>query len=350
MKHPSGFVAALALGICCGFIPVPQAQRAQFRVASEDRVETWFANPEMSDELTQARYLRIPTAAELKVDRALASRVSYDFREAPLSDVISSFEKQAEVPFWIDRTMIQDEGILWDGVRITAAENGIVLRDALDTLLRPNWLMAVKNDDEIAVTSAVTNCQWPFPKIYPVADLITVPIAGGMEMRHDELIDLIKSTIEPGMWDHWGGDSSIRFDPMTLSFRISQMSGYHLEIEELLARLRQKRRQAMLAGTVRRSNSALRSDEIMARHRQELVFVKRDLQELESMEAWKFPLGYSGQSGFGIFNVDGNNNDNDDADPSPNEYGSPTWYQIAARARRLSLRAMLVALEVAEAK
>jgi hypothetical protein len=185
---------------------------------------------------------------ELRLLNSLQKRISVEFSETPLKDVIKEIAKRAEVNVFVDARALEDEGVTTQS-KITASARAVRLSTLLDLVLGSLQLDYVVADEVIKITSRTRARGEPVTVTYAVADLI-VRFENGQavpnpEAEHD-LIDQIAETISPETWDRKGGKGGIRIFQPTGSLVIRQVTDVHDEIAEFLSQLRRAHKPSVI--------------------------------------------------------------------------------------------------------
>lgn len=112
------------------------------------------------------------TAAELAIHKKLDTPVKPTYREQPLSVVIDSLAKQADVAIHLDMVGLDQEAIRSDTPVTLSLDQPISLKSALKLLLEPLHLGYVVKDEVLKVTSPRLVRGEVYAVTYPVADLV----------------------------------------------------------------------------------------------------------------------------------------------------------------------------------
>ncbi|MGA2030977.1 MAG: hypothetical protein ABSG68_01870 [Thermoguttaceae bacterium] len=208
---------------------------------------------------------------------ALKQPTSIDCHDMRLQDLVDALQQKHGIPIVLDKKAMEDVGMGPD-MPVNRSIEGISLRSALRLLLRELRLAYTIRDEAILITTAETAEQELITKSYDVSDLLS-PRAQDYPYRDDELprpprgngdwddhsgrsaaqgrmyarirypagassaqdlAELITASVMPTTWDTVGGPGSIaEFDRLLV---VTQNFDVHVEIEDLLARLRARRR------------------------------------------------------------------------------------------------------------
>ena len=112
------------------------------------------------------------TAAEIAIHKKLDIPVKPAYREQPLSVVIDSLAKQADVAIHLDMVGLDQEAVRSDTSVTLALDQPISLKSALKLLLEPLHLGYVVKDEVLKVTSPRLVKGEVYAVTYPVADLV----------------------------------------------------------------------------------------------------------------------------------------------------------------------------------
>lgn len=232
---------------------------------------------------------------EKRIEESLGKKISLQFDNAPLLEVVRYIRSAADINIAVDQSGLDEEGVTTN-TPITIDITNIPLKSALKLVLDPLHLGYSIESDVLNVTSRVRQQGKLVAAAYSVADLVVAmrgqtskpsnpfstelfnantqtatPSMGGLANRgqfqvasnqaglgfsmgsgmeastlsgpgntHDfnTLIDLITSVVEPDSWSEIGGHGTIRQNDMTLSLVIRQTQQVHQEIADLLEQLR----------------------------------------------------------------------------------------------------------------
>lgn len=187
---------------------------------------------------------------DLAIQKSLQTRISFDFEQTELSEVINVLQKKVGVQIELDEPKIQDEGVATDQP-ITAWGNDVLLEAVLDRILDPLQLTWLIRYETLQVTTTVAAGEILETRVYGVQEFLDT----GYD--YDELIDLLSSTVEPESWDEVGGPSSMR--PGVGVLVIRQTQRFHRKIANVLGDLKHIADvQRQLAGDGRKPESVVR--------------------------------------------------------------------------------------------
>jgi hypothetical protein len=180
--------------------------------------------------------LPAPQSPEKKLDEA----VDFSFQKAPLTQVIEEAAKRHKLEIIFDKTVLTDAGIDPAEREVSAELKGISLRSALSLILREHGLSAVPQQGELLriTTKEDAEC-FLETRVFGVVDLVEIETHA--DPHCDKLIDLITVTVDYHTWSELGGPGTIHGWNGMLT--VSQTSSAQRTIEQLLAALRETRKQ-----------------------------------------------------------------------------------------------------------
>ncbi len=148
--------------------------------------------------------------AEDAIEKLLLERVSAQFSQTELSQVMEHFRDALEIDIIIDEGALANVGIDAD-TPITVHLEGVPFRSALDLILEPYELSWTVRSGLLLITGAVEAESMAVTRLYDVADLVTYRDEDGeLWEDYDTLVNTILQTVEPDEWDVAGGPGSIR--------------------------------------------------------------------------------------------------------------------------------------------
>lgn len=241
-----GGVGSIAPFSQWGFLAISQTEE------SHEQIEAMLATLARARDAGRRKKLRsggfpVMRAAELKawerLEPALSSAVTWEFNEAPLSDVAEYMSDQHGVPVLIDVRALDDVGLGTD-TPVTVSLSGISLRSALRLMLKELDLTYVAKDEVLMITTPEEAENELAIAVYSVGDFwkTSSPAAvTGPGRQFDSLHNLISTSIAPSTWDDVGGAGSIvQAVPWGLMV-VSQTPQVHRQIEGLLSAARRVR-------------------------------------------------------------------------------------------------------------
>ena len=215
-----------------GWLFVSQTQHVQEQIAeflTELRSSLANTGPLTA---TQVRGMR---EQEAQAFARLESDVAVNFQAMPLRDLGRWLvSQQIPLPVVFNARKLEEAGIALDSTPITTWLPPAPLRTQLTFILEPLELTHVIRDGVIQITTREDAESRLDSVIYDVRPLIH-PDAG--ILTRDELMTLIRSTVDPTSWGHQGGPGWI--DEFRGLFVISHVQNVHRRVKQLLERLEQ---------------------------------------------------------------------------------------------------------------
>jgi len=190
-----------------------------------------------------------PNAMEMQVsqitatEQKLQQRIDVAFVDTPLKEVVASLSTQLDVPFIVDERALTEIG-MDSNTPVNIDLRNIKAEVAMDLMLNSLGLTWLVHNDMVHVTTPEAAENKLEVRIYVCRDFldITYRSGGGGDSRHrvktlNDLINLIKSTIEPLSWDDQGGSRTVQ--PLSGGIlTIAATSPVHAKVEQLLQKLR----------------------------------------------------------------------------------------------------------------
>jgi hypothetical protein len=129
------------------------------------------------------------SAAEAKIEVALAEATKLEFIESPLMDVIDYLQELHGISIQIDQRVLRDRGID-SSTPVTRRIKGVSLRSALTSILRELDLTFVVRDDVLLITTPDEADYGAYVEVYNIAPLL--------DDKHDakQLVEILKHTID----------------------------------------------------------------------------------------------------------------------------------------------------------
>ncbi|MBX3451116.1 MAG: hypothetical protein KF777_16240 [Planctomycetaceae bacterium] len=199
----------------------------------------------------QARRDKYRQPAQKTLDSpGLNQIIELTFSDTPLSEAVAEVQRRTGTNIVLDEIGLQEAGIQRNAP-VNLELSGISARSALKILAQSLGLAMTVGDEAVVITSP-DRANPLLVMTYPVADLVvpipdptkpqSLPTDAGktLEVNQENLMSLIRSTIDPNSWDHVGGRCTMKFFSQTLSLVIRQTQGNHDEIAILLGQLRRQ--------------------------------------------------------------------------------------------------------------
>jgi len=177
--------------------------------------------------------------AEERIRQALAKPISVDFVETPLETVAAFVQDQCGIPVLLDFRALEDAGIEPDDpVSLQVSE--ISLRAVLGLLLRQLDLTYIVRHEVLLVTTPEEAEDVETPRVYPVGEIVGVPIGlGEVDYDFDSLVELITSIVRPSSWSGSGPSPLGEADFANVKALVfAQSYDVHEDVAVLLAALR----------------------------------------------------------------------------------------------------------------
>lgn len=191
-----------------------------------------------------------PTPIEQQIDQALAGRITLNFKQTPLAEVLEFLRTELKVPIFIDRRPINEAGVKLDAPVTLLSPEPLCARAGLDAILGELGLAWTVRHETLMITTQENCDQLLETRVYDVADLLPLPRpepdADGRITEFDTLIDAILATVRPNTWTDTGGIGSITSleAPGIAALVVAQTHAAHEQIGQLLADLRGVRHNA----------------------------------------------------------------------------------------------------------
>lgn len=164
----------------------------------------------------------------------------FDFKKAPLEEVVELLREQYPVPIHLDLRGLDDLGLSSDEPVAISVKN-IKLGAALQLMLEPLELGYHVADGVLIITSKYTTSARLPTAIYDVDDLITSPA------DYRRLVDVIFTTVAYDSWsENGGGQADLRCFPQRGALVVRQTTVAHEQIKKLLDGLRLQERKEVV--------------------------------------------------------------------------------------------------------
>jgi len=174
--------------------------------------------------------------AELQIKKALSDKaISLNVAETPLCDVLSLIETISGYSMYLDKPALEEEGVTPD-TPLSFKITNVPVESALNLLLEQLNLTWVVKNDVMVITSRFQAGNELYHRCYPVGDLVIVDEEEG---GHEELIQIIESTVTPNSWSCVGGAGTIEFFANSRCLIVNQTRTEHDHVVELLEMLRE---------------------------------------------------------------------------------------------------------------
>jgi hypothetical protein len=118
----------------------------------------------------EVEYLPRPSKFEEQVLESLEKPTTVEFVGMALEDCIQFLREVADIPMWMDKQTLTDEGVALDQP-ITLKLKGARLESVLNLLLKPVQLAYLPEDDVVVITTTSKAAENLITRTYPVRDL-----------------------------------------------------------------------------------------------------------------------------------------------------------------------------------
>lgn len=175
--------------------------------------------------------------AQTAVERALASKLSVDFQEVPLGDVVTYLAETTKVQFFVSEKKLEEIGITLEEP-ITLVANDLKLATILEMLCDSHNLDLnyIDYDNRIEITSNNAADSLTDARVYDVRAIFSAyEMQNGEKLEADQLIELTASSVIPTAWDEVGGIGSITSFGGRLV--ITQSYPAHRKVDQFLRKL-----------------------------------------------------------------------------------------------------------------
>jgi serpin B len=203
---------------------------------------------------------RLPriTEGEAAVRRALAKPISFQFHRTPLSKVLATMKEKTGLPILVDveassgRLPLDTKSLPTEmnncdvshDTPVAAEVKNVPLDMALDAMLKSLGLTWTYHHESLLITTPKQEGDLLVTRCYDVSDLPAFRDKQGKGVPdYQQIVDTIKATVGPAMWDDVGGAGTIAvFDQGGVRvISVSHDWKMHLRIEQLLLDLRKRR-------------------------------------------------------------------------------------------------------------
>jgi hypothetical protein len=185
----------------------------------------------------------IDSDAVAKIHTALGTTIppnGFDFKDVPLADIISSLQRQLQIPIQLDQKALA-EAAIDTRTPLTISLHGISFRSALRIMLKSIELTYMISDEVVLITTKETAEKELITCVYDVHDLPWKTMehtSPGSGADYNPLIGAITDCIVTDTWhENGGGSANIGFvEPGMLA--ISQSREVHEELRSFFAIIR----------------------------------------------------------------------------------------------------------------
>lgn len=166
-------------------------------------------------------------AARERFGKILAEETTFDYVEAPLSEVVEDISHRHDLQIQIDVRSLEEFGIGTD-TPITINVKGVSLRSALRLTLRPLELTHMVRDEVLTITTPEEAEMRLSTAFYHIGELL--PEDG----ESDWLMRLITTLVAPDTWGDLGGPGDLDYIDHLETLVVSQTDEVHRELRNLL--------------------------------------------------------------------------------------------------------------------
>ena len=174
-------------------------------------------------------WINVDEEMEREFSDKLESKGSFEWIETPLSECVELLAKDYELNMIIRAHELENIGLTAEEP-ITLKLSNVSLRDAMNEMLSSLDLTLTVSGGLIVITTLDAAEQKPLSRLYWL---------DGTGLTHDQVIEIIQTTVSPDTWEALGGPSSISaFVNPRAGLMISTKYTIHKEIERILKTLR----------------------------------------------------------------------------------------------------------------
>lgn len=176
-------------------------------------------------------------AAEQAIAKALAGKISLEFEETPLIDVVAHLREVAKINILLDHRGLEDVGISSD-TPVSLRVSEVTLRSALELLFDERDLAWTVHQGALWITTAQDVEYALATEIYPVPDLVVCrDESGELWDDYQTIIDIVR-TIRPATWERgWASVRGASFGKAKVLV-VTHAGPAHRQIAQLLKELR----------------------------------------------------------------------------------------------------------------
>jgi hypothetical protein len=194
------------------------------------------------ERMARRRADNAPTAAELKVQKALDTTVTPQFKDSRLQDVADYLSTLIGLPIVLDKAALAELNLTYNSPVTFVLNEPVAARTALRAVLRSLGLTYVVQDGMVFVTNPTRARTYLTVKVYSVADIVVpignpfFPVGDPIEEAFivQSVIDMIVSTIDPESWDIRGGPGTIRYNAALRAIIVRQSQEVHTSVKASL--------------------------------------------------------------------------------------------------------------------
>jgi hypothetical protein len=175
-----------------------------------------------------------PTAAELKLLKALQTPVDATYKDSRLEDAVDTLSTLTGLPIVLDQSALDDLQLTYSSPVTFVVKRPVAARTALRGILRTVGLTYVVREGTVFATTPERAREYLVTKTYYLGDLV-VPI--GFPDPFQEAfnvaatLDLIVATIDPDSWEQRGGPGVIRYYAPKRALIVRQSAEVHVMLK-----------------------------------------------------------------------------------------------------------------------
>ncbi len=160
--------------------------------------------------------------------------LAIEFKKSRIEDVVETLQTALGVTIFADKSILEKVGVTYDTEITLSFKRPVTARTILRKIFGEIGLTYIVKDETIEVLTPEMAKDMMVVKAYPIGDLVglTNPFLGPALGKLQELefanqiIAMIKQSIEPGSWDDANG-AKIVYEPGTRSLVIKQSALVH---------------------------------------------------------------------------------------------------------------------------
>jgi hypothetical protein len=194
-----------------------------------------FPPPEKWAALTKARGQKKLTEKEQQILKTLDSSIKADFKDSKLEDVVDYLQARTGLTIILDKAAMDEAGVTYDSLITANFKQGVSVRTLLRVVLSKVNLTYIVKDEAITVLTPERAKSMMVTRTYYLGDLVSYtdvrlgPVLSQVKILQaaDEMIQMIKGSVDPSSWRENGGEGTIAFDIRTLSIVVKQSAEVH---------------------------------------------------------------------------------------------------------------------------
>lgn len=172
-------------------------------IAFDDRNPISFGDATKWKDITKSRtrlmqeHRRRRTEKDILIEQKLKTPIMLHYQDAPLSEVLNTISKEAQINVYLDPRGLAEEGVSTDTAVSIELPQEVSLKSALNLILKPLHLGYVIKDEVLRITSENDKDDEVYAETYYVADLVMpipnfVPtsqmgLSGAIAEAHDNM-------------------------------------------------------------------------------------------------------------------------------------------------------------------